>query len=658
MATDLLGSMRVEIVGDNKKLDKSIDDSEKKTKAFSKASVIAYAAIAAAVVALGAKAVKAFAVQEQAEAKLNATIKSTGQAAGLTTRELLDMASGLQEVTKFGDEAIIGAETLLLTFKDIGGETFPRALESILDVSEAMGTGLKESTIQVGKALNDPIQGLTALRRVGIQFSDTQEDLIKNFVATNRLADAQDIILGELESQFGGVARAAGDTATGALTQLGNALGDTNELVGQAIAEGLEPMARATTGIILQFNEWTKAQKEVQDAVDKFNEGTADAEEKVVALEVKLQAATISMGHLRGEYVDNVEGIEELRRVRLEEIEALKQEIIEANKLALQQQTNTARDKQGAQIQSKIAADRKASDEAFLELAERLEARRQAGLTDSEKQIELLNAEISAQAELRAILREAGQETSGVQALINDLVRERNELLNEQNEATLKLHEDTTVMFGTVRGGLLDTNALMDEQIAKINDMNTDFQALANEGLGAFASAFQMVGEEGVTAFDVIKQAGKDAGAAVLKSLARQALARAALAFAIPFGAGIPTAIKYGAAATLAFAGAGIIQNLAGGGVVAGTQFGKDSVPAMLSPTETVMNPRQQAEVLMAIANGGGHSSGGRGDNNTINISAMFSLGNDAKLNEAAERLFPALQKVGQRRGEGIGGTG
>ena len=209
MAASFLGKLLVKIEGDNSDLDKSIDSSEKKTKKFSKFAIAAYAAIGVAILALSKKAVKAFAVQEQAEAKLNATIKSTGQAAGLTFNELTKMASGLQEVTKFGDEAIIGAETLLLTFKDIGGDIFPRALESILDVSEAMGQGLKESTVQLGKALNDPIQGLTAMRRVGIQFTDQQKEQIKILQNNTQLFEAQTIILDELEAQLGGSARAA-----------------------------------------------------------------------------------------------------------------------------------------------------------------------------------------------------------------------------------------------------------------------------------------------------------------------------------------------------------------------------------------------------------------------------------------------------------------
>lgn len=243
---DLLGSMRVEIVGDNSKLDKSMKESQKKVTAFGSTLSKVFAGIGFAVVAkklfdLGKQAENLFKVQELAETKLDATLKATASAAGLTADELKRMASGLQDVTTFGDEAIIGAESLLLTFKDIGGDVFPRALESILDVSTAMGQDLKSSTVQLGKALNDPVGGIAALTRVGIQFTDEQKALIKTLTESGDVAAAQGVILEELESQFGGVSRAAALTSDGINQQLNNSFGDLLETIGGVISEGMTP---------------------------------------------------------------------------------------------------------------------------------------------------------------------------------------------------------------------------------------------------------------------------------------------------------------------------------------------------------------------------------------------------------------------------------
>lgn len=167
--------------------------------------------------------------QERVTAQLNQTLRSTGRFTEQLSQGLQDYASELQKVTTFGDEAIISSQALLLTFTRIGDEAFPRAQEAVLDVATAMGTDLKSAAIQVGKALNDPVIGLTALSRSGITFSETQKEMIKDMVKAGDAAGAQAMILDELETQFGGSARAARDTLGGALTSLSNAFGDLLE---------------------------------------------------------------------------------------------------------------------------------------------------------------------------------------------------------------------------------------------------------------------------------------------------------------------------------------------------------------------------------------------------------------------------------------------
>jgi hypothetical protein len=183
------------------------------------------------------ESVNAFIEQEKQEALLTTVLKSTQNAAGLTKDALIDMAKGFQETTTFGDEAVMSAQNLLLTFTKVGSEVFPEATETILNMSAALGQDLKSSAIQVGKALNDPIMGITALRRVGVQLSAHQEDQIKQFMAVNDIVSAQNIILGELETQFGGVAVAMADTAGGAIAQFDNRMGDLSERMGALVVQ-------------------------------------------------------------------------------------------------------------------------------------------------------------------------------------------------------------------------------------------------------------------------------------------------------------------------------------------------------------------------------------------------------------------------------------
>ena len=167
--------------------------------------------------------------QEQAIAQVEARIRATGAAAGLTSTEIQGMAAALQDVTTYGDEAILEMQALLLSFRALDGTQFERITETALDLATALGQAPREAAIQLAKALEDPVQGLTALRRSGTIFSAAQTEVIRSLAETGRLAEAQRLILDELARQYGGAARAARDTLGGALAALDNAWGDLLE---------------------------------------------------------------------------------------------------------------------------------------------------------------------------------------------------------------------------------------------------------------------------------------------------------------------------------------------------------------------------------------------------------------------------------------------
>jgi hypothetical protein len=173
-----------------------------------------------------------YAVQEQAEAKLEQAIKATGGAAGFSADELKKHASELQNVTTIGDESTIAMMSVLATFKNVKGDEFLEATGLIQDMSVALGSDLQGASIQVGKALNDPLTGVSALSKVGVSFTDVQKEQIKGFMEVNDVASAQKVIMAELASEFGGQAKAAAQTLSGQLTQLSNWFGDVKEVVG------------------------------------------------------------------------------------------------------------------------------------------------------------------------------------------------------------------------------------------------------------------------------------------------------------------------------------------------------------------------------------------------------------------------------------------
>lgn len=246
---------------------KGIGDLGDDLKKMAIVGAAATTALTIATVAFAKKSLDAYNESEDALAQLNAVIKSTGKAAGVTSEAAQDLATSLQAVTKFTDEEILAAESMLLTFTKIGKDVFPQATETVLNMSQALGQDLQSSAIQLGKALNDPINGVTALRRVGVTFSEEQQKQIENFVQTNQLAKAQAMILKELEVEFGNSARAAGQTFTGNLTRMKNAFGDVQETVGAVIQKGLNPFVKSAADLISGIN-WGGLVRGLEKVID------------------------------------------------------------------------------------------------------------------------------------------------------------------------------------------------------------------------------------------------------------------------------------------------------------------------------------------------------------------------------------------------------
>ena len=152
--------------------------------------------------------------------KLNAILRATGRTAGLTLNEIEDLSRQIGIQTLASTQKVRDAAGILLTFKSIQGDTFREALRLTQDLA-AVGFGdVKTGAIQLGKALEEPIVGLGALRRVGVSFTEEQKELIKSLANTGQKAKAQQIILGALNTQVGGAGVSAAQGLAGAVDTL------------------------------------------------------------------------------------------------------------------------------------------------------------------------------------------------------------------------------------------------------------------------------------------------------------------------------------------------------------------------------------------------------------------------------------------------------
>jgi hypothetical protein len=211
--------------------------------AFGGLAVGGVAAFGAALVQGGKDAVSFETLAKKSEAVL----KSTGNTAGTSVKGIQKLAGSLESLSGVDEELIINSQNVLATFTKIRNtkteKIFDKATESALNMSVALGTDLQSAATMVGKALNDPIAGLTAMGRAGVQFTDAQKEQIRVMVEAGDVMGAQRIILGELETQFGGVAEAAGSGMAGSMARLQDAFSDAFRELATALLPTLTDLA-------------------------------------------------------------------------------------------------------------------------------------------------------------------------------------------------------------------------------------------------------------------------------------------------------------------------------------------------------------------------------------------------------------------------------
>lgn len=218
-------------------------------------------AVTLPVAAIAKSAVDGFIEQQKAMADVNAALASMGAVSGKTAAELAKTADQLEMRSLFDAEVILKQVTAqLLTFGRISGQEFDRAQKAALDLAQRMDGDLKGAAIQIGKALNDPIRGVTALNKAGIQFSDGQRAMIRSLVETGNVAAAQRIVLDELETQFNDAAAAAADATPWRAAQV--AIGQAMDAIGEAVLPIVTAVADGVTKLAQEFNELSPEMKQ------------------------------------------------------------------------------------------------------------------------------------------------------------------------------------------------------------------------------------------------------------------------------------------------------------------------------------------------------------------------------------------------------------
>lgn len=220
MAGGLIGALRVTLgidasqfengaKGATRRAKQMQRDFESVGKGITKAGQVLSVGLTLPFVALMRSAIPAAKESREAMGQVNAALEHMGPAAHRTSEQLQLAAKELMHISTFDDDDILRSVTAnLLTFGNIAGAQFDRAQKAAVDLATRMHMDLQPATLMLGKALNDPAKGLAALRRVGIQFTTEQQKMIAGMVKHKDIAGAQNVMLKELERQFGGSAEA------------------------------------------------------------------------------------------------------------------------------------------------------------------------------------------------------------------------------------------------------------------------------------------------------------------------------------------------------------------------------------------------------------------------------------------------------------------
>jgi hypothetical protein len=234
----------VTISGNATPLKNAVNEAEGKLSKFGGSAKKFGIAAAAGLAAAGAAAAvvgKQLIAAGEAASTSNARIKQIadsmglfGDQAGAVTDRLVKLAEATARNTGVDQNAIKLTQAKLLTFGELAktagevGGSFDRATQAAIDLAAAGFGEASMNAVQLGKALQDPIKGITALAKSGVTFTEAEKERIQTLVDSNKVGEAQALILAAIETQVGGTAEAtanASDRMKVAFSQVQERLG-------------------------------------------------------------------------------------------------------------------------------------------------------------------------------------------------------------------------------------------------------------------------------------------------------------------------------------------------------------------------------------------------------------------------------------------------
>ena len=443
------------------------------------------------------------------------------------------------------------------------------------DVSKALisaFTGEREALKTYGIVVSEAMVKAEMLRQAeeGLTYASEQEAKIH---ATLAIATDQS------KNAIGNYALTA-ESAANTTRRLGEANKALKEALGVSVNKGLTPFNAAMADLIKQVADGIDHTNQLKDALNIQDSGGINSQEGMLLI---LESQRDKLGKIAASY----EGLDEAANTAYENA---KRNVIAYNESLSMTDTFLTKATDTEERRTNVIDSNTAALEQYAQIIK-------DAMSKEEVRLLYLQDEIDRIVQLKSEAKTMGEDWSGLETLLVELLKEKNGLLADEIIVTEELAEAIVVVSDVEALRHAEAMIGIGREAKAIEDLSIDWENLTENSMSAFASAFKQIGEEGVSAWDVVKQAGKDAMSAVLEGLAQEALVRAGLQLALGNFAG---AAGYTAAAAGAYAASGLVQNLATGGSFVANQ----ATPIMVG--EGGGSERVTVEPI-----GGGSSGGG-----------------------------------------------
>ena len=550
--------------------------------------------------------------------KTEALLKATGYASGFTADQLDRMAKSVALNTLASVEGIKDTQNVLLTFKGVSKESFETAIELSQDMAAVMGTDSKAAALQLGKALESPTQGISALKRAGVSFSQSQKDMIRDMEDAGRVVDAQRFILETLQNQIGGAGAAEADgTVVGAI--------DTFSQRWQQLKINVADSSGAANAATAFFNT-------IADGIAGINQDLWPDDDRRMQelaakrMELKAELDSLSKGENTG-FLSMIIGTESEWYNVQRELKAVSEEMRQIqdrkkDQIIAEQEAQQSADKFRLEREKELQAEKAAQDAKDLA---KVHAKHEATLAAMDMQFagEEEKANLNYERNLARIdawqVSEQELVARGFESMA-ELKQSYRDMAFEQLETDLQRIEQRQADHEAKK----TEKQLQQEKVRAANEKASQRDVLSSyaETSGQFLDLMEDSGKQQSALFKVLFATQKAAQVVMTVANAEAGAAAVTAREAPTMGLGAIAAGNVVRAA--GYASAGIIAGQAIAGIAHG---GIDDIPEestwLLQKGERVLSPKQNIEISEAAQR---INAGGGGAGVTVNVHADPSL--------------------------------